>query len=384
MTFDVRSYAIGKASVPLEELTITENGTYTPETEGGGFSSVTAEVENSFTASDEGKVVVVTSPAGIYQLSAQTPYPNVVTSGGTYNTTTHNSITFAEPTGTLNITENGSYGVSDYGRVDVNVPAPQPTGTLAISANGTYDVGSYASAAVNVPTSAPSEYVEHIYDNNSNLIEVIVHSNVANPYYYYYKIPTLTTAIITGSSTKIPAEAFYWCSYLTSVTFPNNLTEIGNTAFRDTGLQNVTLPNTLTTIGQNAFQGCQYAFTNLIIPDSVTNLGSGAFNGCAYMSSVTLGSGLTELPMNIFMYCNNITSLTIPANITTVGMWSIREMRGLTSLYFEGTPTTFANNAIYACPNLTDIYVPWAEGAVANAPWGATNATIHYNWTPSA
>ena len=23
----------------------------------------------------------------------------------------------------------------------------------------------------------------------------------------------------------------------------------------------------------------------------------------------------------------------------------------------------------------------WAEGAVADAPWGATNATIHYNTT---
>lgn len=25
--------------------------------------------------------------------------------------------------------------------------------------------------------------------------------------------------------------------------------------------------------------------------------------------------------------------------------------------------------------------VPWAEGAVTNAPWGATNATINYNYT---
>ena len=33
------------------------------------------------------------------------------------------------------------------------------------------------------------------------------------------------------------------------------------------------------------------------------------------------------------------------------------------------------------CPNLLDIYVSWAEGEVANAPWGATNATIHYNTT---
>ena len=39
------------------------------------------------------------------------------------------------------------------------------------------------------------------------------------------------------------------------------------------------------------------------------------------------------------------------------------------------------SSAFDGCTNLTDIKVPWAEGAVANAPWGATNATITYNYT---
>lgn len=33
------------------------------------------------------------------------------------------------------------------------------------------------------------------------------------------------------------------------------------------------------------------------------------------------------------------------------------------------------------CPNLMNIYVPWAEGRVEGAPWGAENATITYNYT---
>ena len=36
---------------------------------------------------------------------------------------------------------------------------------------------------------------------------------------------------------------------------------------------------------------------------------------------------------------------------------------------------------LFGCTNLTTINVPWAEGAVAGAPWGATNATINYNYT---
>ena len=45
----------------------------------------------------------------------------------------------------------------------------------------------------------------------------------------------------------------------------------------------------------------------------------------------------------------------------------------------NSTPTKIYSNAFRNAKNLADIYVPWSEGEVANAPWGATNATIHYN-----
>lgn len=49
---------------------------------------------------------------------------------------------------------------------------------------------------------------------------------------------------------------------------------------------------------------------------------------------------------------------------------------------FEGKPSgNTAKNIFQGCINLTEIKVPWAEGEVANAPWGATNATITYNYT---
>jgi len=37
------------------------------------------------------------------------------------------------------------------------------------------------------------------------------------------------------------------------------------------------------------------------------------------------------------------------------------------------------NNIFNGCTQTFDIYVPWSEGEVAGSPWGATNATIHYN-----
>ena len=62
-------------------------------------------------------------------------------------------------------------------------------------------------------------------------------------------------------------------------------------------------------------------------------------------------------------------------------MFAFSNCTSLTSITFEGTPSSIATMAFYECSNLKTINVPWAEGAVANAPWGATNATINYNYT---
>lgn len=74
-----------------------------------------------------------------------------------------------EPTGTIEITENGTFDVAEYADAKVQVPVGvEPTGTLEITENGTFDVTNYASAKVNVPGSGSGESASALADELTN------------------------------------------------------------------------------------------------------------------------------------------------------------------------------------------------------------------------
>ena len=143
----------------------------------------------------------------------------------------------------------------------------------------------------------------------------------------------------------------------TSITIPSGATCIGRYAFAYfTGLTSVTIPSSVISIGYNAFVGC-INLTSVTIPSSVISIEFGAFQGCTSLTSVTIPSSVTSIGVAAFHSCTGLTSITIPASVTSIGQ------------------NAFTNST------LTDIYCGFAEGAVSGAPWGAANATIHYNAT---
>lgn len=79
--------------------------------------------------------------------------------------------------------------------------------------------------------------------------------------------------------------------------------------------------------------------------------------------------------------CKSLKEAPYMPNLTTIGANTFRNCTSLTSIKFYKKANTFHASVFTGCINLTDIYVPWAEGEVANAPWGAPNENliIHYN-----
>lgn len=163
-------------------------------------------------------------------------------------------------------------------------------------------------------------------------------------------------------------------------TLPSDLTKIGGYAFYNySALAITSLPSGITDIGAYAFFGCSnIALTAL--PNGVKTISGNAFQGCSKLALTSLPSELTSIGPGGFQNCTKLAITSLPSELTSISNAAFRGCTNLKTITFNSTPTLALGTAVfYDCSNLTDIYVPWAEGEVANAPWGATNATIHYN-----
>ena len=151
----------------------------------------------------------------------------------------------------------------------------------------------------------------------------------------------------------------------------------------DRSITSVEIPSGITSIGWSAFQACT-KLTTVVIPKGIQSLNTNSFSGCNSLETVDLPNTLLDIWNNAFSGCSKIALIIIPTNLNNLYYGAFQSCTGLTCVTFKGTPKFVATSVFNNCTNLTTINVPWAEGEVANAPWGATNATINYNYTEEA
>ena len=176
-----------------------------------------------------------------------------------------------------------------------------------------------------------------------------------------------------------------------------------------------TLPNAdkITSIVANAFQGCtSLALTSL--PEGLTNIGVNAFKGCTSLAITEIPEGVTAIndsfsnctslqELNLrnventsyygegcFIRCINLKKVYAP-KIKVVAGWAFGGCTSLEEVELGSIGNAVQTIAASAFGNNTQsnltikIYIADGETSLANAPWGATNATIeYYNATTGA
>lgn len=116
---------------------------------------------------------------------------------------------------------------------------------------------------------------------------------------------------------------------------------------------------------------------NVAVPYGATAVRNYACFKNSSIRSISIPETVTYIGVESLRECPGLTSVEIPASVETVSYRAFWYDSGLTTVVFKGTPNEIKNDA-FLSSGVLDIYVPWAEHEVNNAPWGAVNATIHY------
>lgn len=138
-----------------------------------------------------------------------------------------------------------------------------------------------------------------------------------------------------------------------------------------------------TKLGQGSLYQCT-TLEKLYLPD-VTEISSGAISGCTNLSNIVMGENLVTIggtATSAIAGSINLKSLTIPSSVKTLAWNGLTGATGLETVTFLGKPELIGSvfNSTALPTSVKTINVPWAEGEVSGAPWGATSAQINYNY----
>ncbi len=172
---------------------------------------------------------------------------------------------------------------------------------------------------------------------------------------YVFDISTnLKTVEVQDGVTAIPEKAFWACSALTDISFPDSVKTIGESAFERTGLTAIDL-NKVEYIGNYAFYGAK--FQKLTIP-AQTKSGTGAFMNCRDLTDVTIADGATELGRYMFYYCTSMENVTLPESLQTINEFALAYCAGMENLTIPNSVTTIGGYAFRNCLDLKEITLP--------------------------
>ena len=159
--------------------------------------------------------------------------------------------------------------------------------------------------------------------------------------------------------TSIGDSAFAGCRNLDSLTINDAATSIGNRAFTECPLTTtLSLGKKITTIGDEAFYDCR-GLTSVTIPPSVTSIGKKAFYQCIHLKTLSFGenikTNIETIGDEAFYYCIELESVTIPQSVTSIGNDAFGQCHDLQSLTIKDAATSIGHRAFLGCTSLATI-----------------------------
>ena len=203
---------------------------------------------------------------------------------------------------------------------------------------------------VYVPVDGYSDYVTRFspYINNARIVMISDSDFVIKDGVLLQYSGSDTNVVIPEEVTEIGPSAFRNNVSIKTVEFSSNVEKISNNAFMGcTSLKSVALNNKLTTISYSSFNSCS-ALKEITIPNSVETIGNYAFNGCTALTEITIPDSVETIGNYAFYKCTSLTDeLVIPSSVKTIGEYAFAENNKINSVTIKGNEegTTIGNSS---------------------------------------
>lgn len=139
------------------------------------------------------------------------------------------------------------------------------------------------------------------------------------------------------------------------VTFKNNLNST-DLWFHNSAVTAIYLPNSIIGISNMSFSGCS-KLESISLPEGLTSIGDSAFDSDLELVLNELPIGITRVEKRVFYGCKKLNLSSLPEGLTFIGEYAFREAK-LTITSLPSGVTSISQSAFYNCKGITSLTIP--------------------------